>query len=114
VIVQHFSLLFFAGSEDMTIRIWDVSTHEQVALLIGHEKTVLSVAFNRNGKRLASGEKKQAWTVALHGYNLGDCNNNNHDYNDAVVDDDVDNNDDNDDDDDDDYDEDDDHERMFL
>ena len=48
--------LFFTGSEDNTVRIWDVSTMQQVAQLQGHTSDVRSVAFDGSGKYLASGE----------------------------------------------------------
>ena len=49
-------LLFFTGSGDYTVRIWDVATKQQVAELKGHTATVRSVAFDSSGKYLASGE----------------------------------------------------------
>ena len=48
--------LFFTGSDDKTVRIWDMSTMQQVAQLEGHTDRVLSVAFDGSGKYLASGE----------------------------------------------------------
>ena len=38
------------------MRIWDVSTQQQVAELRGHTNYVTSVAFDVSGKYLASGE----------------------------------------------------------
>jgi WD40 repeat protein len=38
------------------VRIWDVSTQQQVAELRGHTGEVTSVAFDGSGKYLASGE----------------------------------------------------------
>ena len=49
-------LLFFTGSDDKTVRIWDVATKQQVAELKGHTHYVYSVAFDASGKYLASGE----------------------------------------------------------
>ena len=56
-------LLFATGSgdphgssSDNTVRIWDVSTQQQVAELRGHTSEVTSVAFDGSGKYLASGE----------------------------------------------------------
>ena len=46
----------FGGSTDNTVRIWDVSTQQQVAELRGHTSWVTSVAFDGSGKYLASGE----------------------------------------------------------
>jgi WD40 repeat protein len=48
--------LFFAGSDDNTVRVWDVSSMQQVAELKGHTSYVTSVAFDSSGKYLASGE----------------------------------------------------------
>ena len=53
-------LLFFTGSYDNTVRIWDVASQQQVAQLTGHTSTLMSVAFDGSGKYLASGEMTQA------------------------------------------------------
>ena len=53
-------LLFFTGSWDNTVRIWDVASQQQVAQLTGHTGWVTSVAFDGSGKYLASGEMTQA------------------------------------------------------
>ena len=53
-------LLFFTGSVDRTVRIWDVASQQQVAQLTGHTRAVRSVAFDGSGKYLASGEMTQA------------------------------------------------------
>ena len=53
-------LLFFTGSHDNTVRIWDVASQQQVAQLTGHTREVTSVAFDGSGKYLASGEMTQA------------------------------------------------------
>ena len=53
-------LLFFTGSHDNTVRIWDVASQQQVAQLTGHTSPVTSVAFDGSGKYLASGEMTQA------------------------------------------------------
>jgi WD40 repeat protein len=53
---DHPPLLFFTGSYDKTVRIWDVATKQQVAELKGHTSEVTSVAFDSSGKYLASGE----------------------------------------------------------
>ena len=59
-------LLFFTGSCDNTVRIWDVASQQQVAQLTGHTDWVTSVAFDGSGKYLASGEMTQAWSVLRH------------------------------------------------
>ena len=46
----------FAGSGDKSVRIWDVSTQQQVAVLTGHTERVNAVAFDVSGKYLASGD----------------------------------------------------------
>ena len=56
--------LFFTGSDDKTVRIWDVAAQQQVAELKGHTSTVMSVAFDSSGKYLASGERRGAWAAA--------------------------------------------------
>ena len=45
-----------SGFDDKTVRMWDVSTWQEVAKLKGHTSTVTSVAFDSSGKYLASGE----------------------------------------------------------
>ena len=53
---DHPPPLFFAGSKHCTVRVWDVSSMQQVAELKGHTSYVTSVAFDSSGKYLASGE----------------------------------------------------------
>ena len=45
----------FGSSSDNSVRIWDVSTQQQVAVLTGHTESVNAVAFDVSGKYLASG-----------------------------------------------------------
>lgn len=45
------------GSEDNTIRLWDLSTGNEVRYLDGHSNSVKSVAFSTLGDLLASGRR---------------------------------------------------------
>ncbi len=47
---------FGGSSSDNSVRIWDVSTQQQVAVLTGHTSEVNAVAFDVSGKYLASGD----------------------------------------------------------
>jgi WD40 repeat protein len=44
-----------SGSNDKTIRIWDISTGTTLKKLEGHQKAVRSVCFSSDQKTLASG-----------------------------------------------------------
>ncbi|KAH8809600.1 quinon protein alcohol dehydrogenase-like superfamily [Flagelloscypha sp. PMI_526] len=69
-----------SGSEDTTIRIWDVETQKQIGdPLCGHEDRVTSVIFSHDSKHIISGSRDQTvciWDVntqeqvgsALHGH----------------------------------------------
>jgi len=46
----------YASSSDNSVRIWDVNTQQQVAVLTGHTSYVTSIAFDVSGKYLASGD----------------------------------------------------------
>ena len=52
-----------SGSDDKTVRLWEVETGKQLATLTGHSDSVWSVAFSPDGKKLASGSRDQ--TVRL-------------------------------------------------
>ena len=43
-----------SGCADNTIRIWDMTRHDQVTELRGHNGFVKSVAFSPDGKRMVS------------------------------------------------------------
>ena len=57
-----------SGSEDKTIKIWDVTTGKVLNTLKGHESTVWSVGFSPDGKKLASGSEDK--TIILWDLNL--------------------------------------------
>jgi hypothetical protein len=44
-----------SGSEDKTIKLWDVTTGKEIHTLQGHSSSVWSVSFSPDGKTLASG-----------------------------------------------------------
>ncbi|MGH9856171.1 MAG: WD40 repeat domain-containing protein, partial [Blastocatellia bacterium] len=48
-----------SGSDDQTLRLWDVATRQPLATLKGHEDSVWSVAFSPDGRTLASGSDDQ-------------------------------------------------------
>jgi WD40 repeat protein len=59
--------LLASGSEDNTVKLWDVETGQEVRTLSGHTGGVESVAFSPDGRRLASGSVDNTvklWDVA--------------------------------------------------
>ena len=44
-----------SGSDDKTVKLWDVTSGECLKTLIGHGKSVWTVSFSQDGKQLASG-----------------------------------------------------------
>ncbi|MCC5644224.1 serine/threonine protein kinase, partial [Nostoc sp. CHAB 5824] len=56
-----------SGSEDKTIKLWDVSTGKALKTLTGHSSKVNSVVFSPDGKTLASGSEDKTiklWDVS--------------------------------------------------
>ncbi|MEH2151563.1 nSTAND1 domain-containing NTPase, partial [Nostoc sp.] len=56
-----------SGSEDKTIKLWDVSTGKAIKTLTGHSSRVYSVGFSPDGKTLASGSEDKTiklWDVS--------------------------------------------------
>jgi hypothetical protein len=56
-----------SGSEDNTVRLWDVATGRELRCFEGHTSEVLSVAFSADGKRALSGSYDRTvrlWDVA--------------------------------------------------
>ena len=58
---------WLAGSEDHTVRLWDVDTGEHLKTLVGHRAYLISLAFSQDGTTLASGSEDddiRLWDVA--------------------------------------------------
>ncbi len=50
-----------SGSDDKTIRLWDVATGKEQATLKGHTSVVKSVAFSPDGKYMVSAGRGLGW-----------------------------------------------------
>lgn len=56
-----------SGGVDKLIRLWDVATHQQKAVLRGHVKGISTIDFSPDGKRLVTGSwdsRVKTWDVA--------------------------------------------------
>jgi WD40 repeat protein len=60
-----------SGSEDQTVKLWNIHTGECLETLHGHSKRVCSVAFSSDGKTLASGSGDE--TIKLWDVKTGEC-----------------------------------------
>ncbi|MFY7802769.1 MAG: protein kinase domain-containing protein [Limnoraphis robusta] len=61
------SHILASGSDDKTIKLWDISTRREIVTLRGHSSVSLSVAFSPDGKILASGSNDnliKLWDVS--------------------------------------------------
>ena len=63
--------LLASGSEDQTVRLWDINSGEFVNMFAEHTKSVRSVTFSPDGRLLASGSEDQ--TVRLWDVMTGAC-----------------------------------------
>ena len=63
-------VLLFAGSRDSTVRLWEVATQRELAVLTGHTSDVKSVAFDGSGKYLASGGARGATSSSIAVFNM--------------------------------------------
>ncbi|MEI2579155.1 NACHT and WD40 repeat domain-containing protein [Scytonema sp. PRP1] len=68
---QEKSQILASGSDDTTVKLWDVSTSKCLKTLFGHSSWVHSVTFSPDGRILASGSRDQ--TVKLWDWHTGEC-----------------------------------------
>ncbi|MDO4575276.1 MAG: WD40 repeat domain-containing protein [Planctomycetia bacterium] len=60
-----------SGSEDQTIRIWNVRTGECLKVLSGHGRSVTSVCYSPDGKKIASGSRDTS--IRIWDVTTGEC-----------------------------------------
>ncbi len=63
--------ILVSGSDDRTVRVWEIATGKCLQILQGHTNSVFSVAFNADGHTVASGSTDQ--TVRLWDVRMGRC-----------------------------------------
>ncbi|KAF3074205.1 hypothetical protein CFAM422_003493 [Trichoderma lentiforme] len=71
VAFSHNSKLLASGSNDETVKIWNITTGQCQQTLQGHSSCVNSVAFSHNSKLLASGSNDE--TVKIWNITTGQC-----------------------------------------
>ena len=76
VAFNHDGTKIVSGSDDNTIRVWNVDTGESILTLKGHTSEVYSVGFNHDGTKIVSGsfdETIRVWNVDVKSDNYGEC-----------------------------------------
>jgi WD40 repeat protein len=56
---SHDGKRLVTGSDDENVKVWDVTTGQEVLTLSGHSRPISGVAFSRDGRRLVSSCGKQ-------------------------------------------------------
>ena len=60
-----------SGGDDLTVRLWDMQTGMLLNTLVGHSRTIWSIAFSPIAPLLASGSEDE--TIRLWQVETGDC-----------------------------------------
>ena len=71
VAFNHDGSLIASGSNDKTIRVWNVDTGECILALKGHTNGVTTVAFNPDGTKIVSGSYDKS--IKIWNVNTGEC-----------------------------------------